>query len=185
MLDDEYIQLINDVVAVNYYGELLTVELLSGLLRQSKAPYYRDILARQLMDETRHANVTRELLLKRGRDPIREDSVVEFTYHHLFREWSKLDFEEVLACLGANERSSSRNFATLIKVGNEAGDRELAAIYSEILNDESNHAHHIFAALPDTPVIRGVAERATAAMHACFNLRYARLRLVYPAAFGR
>ena len=184
-MDAAYSQLVNNVLAVNYWGELLTVELLAGLSRRSAASPFRPIIARQLMDETRHANLTRALLLERGRDPIREDGVSEFTYHELFREWSKRSIDEVLIFLGSNERSSSRNFSSLIKVGLAAGDEQLVTIYSEILNDEVKHAANIFERVPDTPETKTILEQATAAMKAGFNLRYVNLFAAYPEAFRR
>jgi Ferritin-like domain len=184
-LDEKYIRLTNDVLAVNYWGELLTVELLAGLLRRRPSHEFSEIVVRQLMDETRHANVTRALLLERGRDPVREDGVAEFTYHKLFREWSKGSVEEVLTFLGSNERSSSRNFSSLIKVGISAGDEQLVTIYSEILNDEVKHAYNIFDRVPDTPETRALSDQANAAMKAALNLRYAKLVQAYPEAFGR
>jgi Ferritin-like domain len=184
-MDAQYIQLTNDVLAVNYWGELLTVELLATLLRRRPSREFAQIVVRQLMDETRHANVTRALLLERGRDPVREDSVAEFTYHKLFREWSEGSVEDVLTFLGSNERSSSRNFSSLIKVGIAAGDDSLVSIYSEILNDEVKHAYDVFALLPDTAATKAVCDRADEAMQAALNMRYARLVMSYPAAFGR
>jgi hypothetical protein len=184
-LDDKYVQLTNDVLAVNYWGELLTVELLAGLLRRRPSHEFAGIVVRQLMDETRHANVTRALLLERGRDPVREDGVAEFTYHKLFREWSKGSIEEVLTFLGTNERSSSRNFSSLIKVGVAAGDDQLVTIYSEILNDEVKHAYNIFDRIPDTAETRALCDQANAAMKAALSLRYAKLVKAYPKAFGR
>ncbi len=184
-LDEKYVQLTNDVLAVNYWGELLTVELLAGLLRRRPSAEFAGIVVRQLMDETRHANVTRALLLERGRDPVREDGVAEFTYHKLFREWSKGSVEEVLTFLGSNERSSSRNFSSLIKVGIAAGDEQLVTIYSEILNDEVKHAYSIFDRVPDTAETRALSAQANAAMKAALNLRYAKLVMAYPEAFGR
>jgi len=183
-LNDKYVQLSNAVLAVNYWGELLTVELLAGLLRREMGYDFRDIISRQLMDETRHANVTRALLLERGRDPIRDDGVIEFTYHKLFGEWSQRPYEEVLTFLGSNEKSSSRNFSSLVKVGTAAGDEQLVTVYSEILNDEVNHSHNIFLALPDTPEIQNLSQQAAAAMKAAFSKRYAKLVLAYPDAFG-
>jgi hypothetical protein len=184
-MDAAYIQLVNDVLAVNYWGELLTVELLASLYRRDSTRGFRPLIARQLMDETRHANLTRALLLERGRDPVREDGVSEFTYHELFREWSKRSVDEALIFLGSNERSSSRNFSSLIKVGLTAGDEQLVAIYSEILNDEVKHAANIFDRIPDTPEAKAVLEKANGAMKAAFNLRYVNLLAAYPEAFRR
>lgn len=183
-LDETYLHLTNDVLAVNYWGELLTVELLAGLLRRRPSHEFSQIVVRQLMDETRHANVTRTLLLERGRDPVRDDGVAEFTYHRLFREWSKGSVEEVLTFLGSNERSSSRNFSSLIKVGVAAGDEQLVGIYSEILNDEVKHAFSIFERVPDTAETKALCDKANAAMKAALNLRYAKLVKAYPEAFG-
>ena len=183
-LSEDYVRLTNDVLAVNYWGELLTVELLSGLLKRDVLPSYQTLIARQLMDETRHANVTRAFLRERGRDPAVDDSVAEFTYRHLFLEWSKRSPEDVLVFLGSNERSSSRNFSSLIRVGQTNADEQLIAIYSEILNDEVNHSHNIFEALPKTPEVELLSEQAAAAMRAAFNKRYGRLVMAYPQAFG-
>lgn len=183
-LSEEYIRLTNDVIAVNYWGELLTVELLSGLLKRDLPPAFQSIIPRQLMDETRHANVTRAFLRERGRDPVAEDGVAEFTYDHLFREWSDRSVEEILVFLGCNERSSSRNFSSLVRVGMAEEDEALVTIYSEILNDEVNHAHNIFHTLPDAQQPPGLVEQAEAAMRSAFNKRYGRLLLAYPSQFG-
>jgi hypothetical protein len=183
-LSDSYIQLTNDVLAVNYWGELLTVELLSGLLERDLSAERQALVARQLMDETRHANITRSFLQERGRDPIRDDSVLDFTYHRLFRDYAARSVEDVLTFLGSNERSSSRNFSALVKVGMAACDEALVALYSEILNDEVTHAHNIFASLPDTAEVKALADQAQTAMRSTFNRRYGKLVLAYPEIFG-
>ena len=181
---DRYIQLTNDVLVVNYWGELLAVELLAALLAQENSYAYRKLLTRQLLDETRHANITREFLLDRGRDPIRDDTVAASTYAKLFEEWVSKSFEEALTFLGTNERSSSRNFASLIKVGQGADDEPLVSLYSEILGDEANHARNIFAALPKSDELAHASAGASAQMKATFNLPYGKLAQAYPDAFG-
>ena len=184
-LDQTYVELTNDVLAVNYWGELLTVELLSGLLRRDLPAELSRLVSRQLMDETRHANITRAFLIQRDRDPIRDDGVVEFTYHNLFLQWAERSLEETLAFLGSNERSSSRNFGSLIRVGKAANDMPMVAIYSEILNDEASHAHNIFEILKGAPGVEEWSALAHQQMNASFNLRYAKLVMAYPRAFPR
>lgn len=182
-LDETYVRLTNDVLAVNYWGELLTVELLSGLLRRELTGDMTRLVTRQMMDETRHANVTRSLLNERGRDPLRDDGVAEFTYHKLFREWAGRSIEETLTFLGTNETSSSRNFSTLVRVGLAQGDEQLVTLYSEILNDEVNHAHNIFDLLDGTPGLEEHRELADAQMKRAMNMRYLRLAAAFPDAF--
>jgi hypothetical protein len=182
MRAEEHSELVNDVLVTNYFGELLTVELLSRFL-QRFGSWSEALTTRQLMDEARHAHVTRALLRERGCDPQRGHDVTAFTYHQLFAAWSMRSAEEMLAFLGQNERSSSRNFAALIRVGEAAGDDALVGVYGEILNDESNHARSIFAALPDTDEIRALARTAEHEMRATFNFGYARLAAAYPEAF--
>lgn len=183
-LSEDYVELSNRVLAVNYYGELVTAELIARLISRGKLYGYRDLLARQLLDETRHANVTRELSRLRGRDPLREDSRVEFTFLELFRDFSQRTDEEILAFLGENEIVSSRNFSQLIRIADGRGDTPLVGLYSEILNDEVTHSTSILSRLPiNDPHIESVRAEARARMKKAFNWHYARLLLAFsPAA---
>jgi hypothetical protein len=176
MLDVRFVHQLNDVVAVNYYGEVLAVELISKLLTDKHFYRYREILSRQLVDETRHANITRKFLLARGRDPLRDDRPGDFTFSEIFRDFMARGGEGVLALLGENEKISSRNFTNLIQIGAAQHDEELVSLYSEILNDEVTHTTQIFKWLPQNdPAIDKARDEARKRMTETFNPRYLRL----------
>jgi hypothetical protein len=182
-VDKGYVELCNDVLAVNYYGEVLTVELMSRLLAQRAYDKYRQILARQLLDETRHANLTRRLLLSRGRDPLRTDDPSVFTFEKQFEEFGGRGGDATLAFLAENERISSRNFDLIIRIARQNGDEEMASLYGEILNDEVAHSHNLLAALPQNdPAVLAVREEAREQMRRCLSLRYMRFVAAYPLA---
>ena len=181
-MEAAYIDLMNQVLSVNYYGEVLTVELLAHSMASPSGYRYRSLLARQLVDETRHANMTRALLLDRGFDPLREDQRTEFTFHELFGTYGGRD-EVTLAFLGENERLSSRNFSRLVRIARANEDAPVAKLYSEILNDEVNHAANLFEVLPSgSELIAQTRDEARRAMAKRLNFRYLRLFTAYPAA---
>ncbi|MCA9729591.1 MAG: ferritin-like domain-containing protein [Candidatus Eisenbacteria bacterium] len=182
-MNETYLRLTSDVLAVNYYGEVLTIELISDLLARSEYRRYRGILSRQLLDETRHANITRALLRERDRDPLVHDARSDFTYHALFEEFARRGGDAVLAFLGENETISSRNFSQLIRIADRHHDDELVALYSEILNDEVTHANTILGALPPhDPMVEAVRREARQRMARTLNMRYLRLWNAEPKA---
>jgi hypothetical protein len=179
MMDDAYVALLNGVLAVNYYGEVLTVEILSRLLGGAIGHRYRDLLARQLLDETRHANITRKLMLERGRDPLRDARREDFTFYSLFREFADRD-EETLAFLGENEALSARNFNRIIGLAREAEDSAVVSMYSEILNDEVNHSTALFKAIPNDAATAAVRATAKARMRRALSFPYLQLFTAFP-----
>lgn len=174
-LSAEYVHLLNRVLAVNYYGEVMTVEVLSDLLRKGTHDRYRSMIVRQLLDETRHANITRKLLLERGLDPLVESSRSDFTFAKLFLEFAARGGDHVLVFLGENENLSSRNFSTLIRIATRQGDTLTTSLYSEILNDEVRHSHAIRSALPaNDPDILQTRMDAQNRMKRLYNNAYLR-----------
>lgn len=184
-MDDRYIALTNNVLNVNYWGEVLAVELLAHLLSGRPTDDFTRLITRQLMDETRHANVTRALLLDRGTDPIRQGGPEEFTYNRLFTQWRGRSVEEVLLFIGTNERVATRNFSSLIRVGRHEGDDALVGLYSEILNDEVKHTHDVFDTVPETAANAAAITEAETDLSGAFSRRYMELGAAYRSAFTR
>jgi hypothetical protein len=175
-MDPPYIELMNEVLAVNYFGEVLTVELISNLIKQNGYYRYHSLLTRQLLDETRHANITRKLLLDRGHDPLRDNRLTDFTFHDIFRDFMGRGGDAVLALLGENERISSGNFERLVRIAKTQGDDTLVSLYSEIVNDEVTHTKQIFRWLPkDDPAVEKAREEGRTRMQKSFNPKYLRL----------
>ncbi len=172
MDDSAYLQRMNDVLAVNFYGEVLTLELLARLLSSPLAPRYRSLLTRQLLDETRHAHAIRALLQSRGRDPVREDGETAFTFHEVFQSFGRGSVEEALACVAENERISSRNFSQILRIAEAEGDGALHSLYREILADEINHSNALMAVLPDDPAVLAARKDARARMERSMSPRY-------------
>ncbi len=171
-MDPAYRQRMNDVLAVNFYGEVLTLELLARLLSSPVAPRYRTLLTRQLLDETRHAHAIRALLRTRGRDPVHDDGETDFTFHRVFHDYGRGSVEEALACVAENERLSSRNFSQILKIAEAADDGEVVSLYREILADEINHSSALMAVLPDDPAVLAARADARGRMERAFSPRY-------------
>lgn len=168
--------LVSEVLAVNYYGEVLTTELLAHLLATPQGQERAALLTRQLLDETRHAHLTRSLLLSRGYDPLERDARDAFTFAQVFESFARRPADEVLAFLAENERLAAAHFHRLIELGRKLQDAELVALYSEITTDEVNHANALLSSLDGSdPRLRGVRAEARSAMQRCVNLRYLRL----------
>ncbi len=172
MLDEAYVQHMNDVLAVNYFGEVLALELLARVLSTREAAPYRTLLGRQVVDEARHASAVRSLLRSRGRDPLRDDAETDFTYHRVFADHGQGSVEEALACVAENERLSARNFGQLLRIADGVGDSEVASLYREILVDEINHSTGLIAALPDEPAVRAVRRDARLRMERTYSRAY-------------
>lgn len=170
--DPAYLQRMNDVLAVNYYGEVLTLELLARLLSSPLAPRYRTLLTRQLLDEARHAHAVRALLQARGRDPVRDDGETDFTFHQIFHDFGRGSVEEALACVAENERLSSRNFSQILRIVDAVDDAPVRSLYREILADEINHSNALMAVLPDDPAVMAARQDARTRMERTMSPRY-------------
>ena len=180
MSDPRYRALMSDVLAVNYWGEVLTLELLARALAAGPPDPWRAMMSRQLLDETRHANLTRRLLLDRGVEP-RLGERGDFTFHGVFMDYGRRGLTEALACVGENERLSARHFGQLVRIAQEAGDGEVVSLYREILVDEITHSQNILAALPaDVPAVTAAREDARGRMERAFSEPYLRLYALHP-----
>ena len=162
----------NAVLAVNYYGEVLTLELLARLLASPASAPYRSLLSRQLVDETRHAHAVRALLQSRGRDPVQDDGEVDFTFHQVFQDFGRGSVEEALACVAENERLSARSFSQILRIADDVGDSAVQSLYREILADEINHSNGLMAILPDDPAVLAARKDARTRMERGVSQRY-------------
>jgi hypothetical protein len=182
-LSQAYLEAVSRVLLVNYYGEILTLEILSRLARDTKNAAYQRLLATHVPDEVRHAERTKALLLQRGVDPQRDGSPTEFTYHQLFTELGRGEPGAVLALLGENEALSAAHFGELLRIGRAQGDAGLVALYEEIRADELAHSRSIFQVLPkDDAAIAQARQRARQGLAACVNRHYATLLANYGGA---
>ncbi len=172
VLDNDYLQRMNDVLAVNYYGEVLTLELLAKLLASAASAPFRTLLSRQLLDETRHAHAIRALLRQRGRDPVVDDRETDFTFHQVFLDHGRGSVEEALACVAENERLSARNFSQILCIADAVGDKAVGSLYREILADEIRHSNGLMAVLPDEPSVRAARQDARIRMERALSERY-------------
>jgi len=170
--DPAYLQRMNDVLAVNYYGEVLTLELLARLLASPLAARHRTLLTRQLLDENRHAHAVRALLRSRGRDPVVDDRETDFTFHGVFQDFGQGSVEEALACVAENERLSSRNFSQILRIADAVDDPQVRSLYREILADEINHSNALMAVLPDDPAVIEARRDARTRMERSMSPRY-------------
>jgi demethoxyubiquinone hydroxylase (CLK1/Coq7/Cat5 family) len=182
-VDDAYLQRMNAVLAVNYYGEVLTLELLARLLASPESRPYRSLLGRQLMDETRHAHAVRALLLSRGRDPVRDDSETDFTFHQVFLDYGRGSVQEAMACIAENERLSARHFSQILRIAEAVGDTELSSLYREILADEINHSNGLMAVLTTEPAVVAVRKSARTRMERGISGRYLALYAAHHPAW--
>lgn len=180
-MDETYRARMSRVLVSNYWGELLLVEVFASLFARPEFYAHRAVLARLLVDETRHAHLIRRLLTRRGHDPHAEGGPESFAYRRLFQSCNERDATALLALLLEFERQSGPTFRRFMRVAERYADAELVSTYSEILNDEVRHGTCLNACLRES-VGKGGAERLRAARHASaqelqktFNRRYLEL----------
>ncbi len=170
----------NEVLSVNYYGELLAIDLLGRAVGSGVS---RDLLLRQQHDEARHAEQTRVLLLARGYDPDLQDSPAIFSFAPVFAEYTGGGPLPALACLCENEILASRNFRLLARIAGAFGDTEVEALYRAIAVEEAGHAAALAAALPDDPDVAASRAAARVQMERVVSDRYLRLLAVSSAVY--
>jgi hypothetical protein len=184
-LSPKYVELMNRVLGLNYYGEVFAIDLLARVLARDDGYAHRELLARQLLDETRHANLIRALLRSRGRDPLLADRRADFTYHRIFADFARRGSGHILALLGENESLSSRTFSQILRIARASGDAETASLYEEILNDEALHCRSLLRLVPDADdELRAARDEARSRMQEAISLRYVALFAAFPPPKG-
>lgn len=167
-----YRHAMNEVLSVNYYGELLAIELLE---RAAGTGLSRDLLLRQQREEARHAEQTRTLLLARGYDPDVVDAPAAFSFAPVFTLYMGGDALPALACLCENEILAARNFRLLARIARSFGDAEVEGMYRTIAVEEAGHAAALAAALPDDADVVAARASSRARMERVVSVRYLRL----------
>jgi hypothetical protein len=175
-MDEAYLTRLTEVLVSNYWGEVLIAELISKLLQQRDCYRHRQVLARLLLDETRHANLLRSLLHVRGRIGRLQVGRHAFVYHRLFQQLRAEDVAGTLIFLTEFEAQSGPTFHGLIQLGLRRGDHALATLYSEILNDEVRHAGLLEGCLPvRSPASEALRAQARKRFRGVLNRAYLEL----------
>lgn len=177
-MDARYSALMNKVLISNYWGEVVTAEVLARLLEGEVPDGARAALERLLSDEKRHAEKVRGLLLSRGEDPLKADRTA-FAYLGLFEDYG-LRPKEQLPFLAEFERLSGPTFGGLVRVARKVDDAELVKVYAEILRDEVGHSRVLDSCLPESEKKSAVRDEALRRMRQVMNWDYMRLYLEFP-----